>query len=162
MTDPFRWSADDIDTTRPAVARMYNYLLGGAHNFAVDRAAVDQATALPFLPATVRANRDFLRRAVTFLAGQGVDRGTVTATWYRPRSAPTATFVSPIAAQPRVRPPDYQLRPAAARRRVFRRIQELSATDVPAAEAGAYLETVFTHPDQLLGGPGEATGRHAE
>jgi hypothetical protein len=51
---------------------------------------------------------------------------------------------------------------AAERRRVFRRIQELSATDGAAGEAGAYLETVFTNPDQLLGGPGEATGRHAE
>jgi hypothetical protein len=43
---------------------------------------------------------------------------------------------------------------AAERRRVFRKIQELSATDGAAGEAGAYLETVFTNPDQLLGGPG--------
>jgi hypothetical protein len=43
---------------------------------------------------------------------------------------------------------------AAERRRVFRRIQELSTTDGEPGEAAAYLEGVFTHPDQLLGGPG--------
>ncbi len=37
----------------------------------------------------------------------------------------------------------------AERKRVFRRIQELSTTQ---GSVGAYLETVFTSPDQLLGG----------
>jgi hypothetical protein len=39
---------------------------------------------------------------------------------------------------------------------VFRRIQELSTIDGAAGEPGAYLATVFTNPDQLLGGPEEA------
>jgi hypothetical protein len=43
---------------------------------------------------------------------------------------------------------------AAERRRVFRRIQELSTTDGDVGEAAGYLESVFTNPDQLLGGPG--------
>jgi len=54
---------------------MYDYLLGGGHNFEVDRAAVDQAvSALPFLPAVARANRAFLGRVVRHLAEAGVDQ----------------------------------------------------------------------------------------
>jgi len=69
------WAPKDIDLSRPAVARMYDYLLGGAHNFAVDRAAADQAiAALPFLRAVAHANRHFLRRVVQFFAAEGVDQ----------------------------------------------------------------------------------------
>ncbi|MGC9665975.1 SAM-dependent methyltransferase [Planosporangium sp. 12N6] len=64
---------DGLDLDRPSAARVYDYYLGGAHNFAVDRAMAEQAIALwPELPATIRANRAFLRRAVRFLVDQGV------------------------------------------------------------------------------------------
>src|SRR5947208_10540929 len=75
MSEASTWAPHDIDLERPAVARMYDYLLGGAHNFAVDRAAADQAVAaLPFLRAVAHANRHFLRRAVQFFADEGVDQ----------------------------------------------------------------------------------------
>ncbi|GAB3941651.1 hypothetical protein GCM10027614_27380 [Micromonospora vulcania] len=32
------WAPDTIDIERPSVARMYDYYLGGSHNFAADRA----------------------------------------------------------------------------------------------------------------------------
>jgi S-adenosyl methyltransferase len=52
---------------------VYDYYLGGAHNFAVDRQMADQAIAAwPELPQIMRANRAFLRRAVRFLVGQGI------------------------------------------------------------------------------------------
>jgi hypothetical protein len=51
---------------------------------------------------------------------------------------------------------------ATERRRVFRRIQELSTTAGSAGEADAYLESVFSSPDQLLGGRGEAAGGRTE
>ncbi len=58
---------------RPSVARMYDYFLGGHHNFPVDRAAAEQIIALhPETPLVAQANRAFLRRAVTFLAEQGI------------------------------------------------------------------------------------------
>jgi S-adenosyl methyltransferase len=58
---------------RPSVARMYDYFLGGYHNFAVDRAAADQMAALePEFPLYLRANRAFLRRAVSFMLRSGV------------------------------------------------------------------------------------------
>lgn len=60
---------------QPSVARMYDYFLGGAHNFAVDREAAQQAMrAYPSVVAGARANRSFLGRAVRFLAAQGVDQ----------------------------------------------------------------------------------------
>jgi hypothetical protein len=52
---------------------MYDYLLGGVHNFPVDRLAAQQVIAqYPLTPLAVRANRAFLGRAVRFLAAAGV------------------------------------------------------------------------------------------
>jgi SAM-dependent methyltransferase len=57
----------------PSAARMYDYFLGGAHNFAVDRQAAEKVVAVhPDFPLMMRANRAFLRRAVAYLASQGV------------------------------------------------------------------------------------------
>lgn len=67
------WAQRGIDLDRPSVARVYDYFLGGAHNFAVDRQlaeAIDGIT--PVFGDTMRANRAFLRRAVRFLVGSGV------------------------------------------------------------------------------------------
>lgn len=59
----------------PNVARMYDYFLGGFHNFPADRELAEQAiAAFPQAPATARANRNFLRRAVSYLVEQGVDQ----------------------------------------------------------------------------------------
>jgi hypothetical protein len=52
---------------------MYDYLLGGAHNFAADRAHVDKALEVePHMRRFVLMNRAFLRRAVLFLIEQGI------------------------------------------------------------------------------------------
>ncbi len=60
---------------RPSVARMYDYFLGGYHNFAIDRQAAEQIVALyPDTPLVMQANRAFLRRAVQFLVAQGIDQ----------------------------------------------------------------------------------------
>jgi hypothetical protein len=60
-----------FDTSVPHFARIYDYWLGGKDNFAVDRAAGDQAIrAFPEIALSARANRAFLARAVRFLAGE--------------------------------------------------------------------------------------------
>ena len=60
-----------IDSTVPHAARVYDYMLGGVTNFAVDRAAAEQAAALvggmDRIRSEVRANRAFLRRAVRYV-----------------------------------------------------------------------------------------------
>jgi S-adenosyl methyltransferase len=59
----------------PNAARMYDYHLGGSHNFAVDRAAAEQTkAAMPWVSHAARANRNFLRRAVRFCQQQGIDQ----------------------------------------------------------------------------------------
>jgi O-methyltransferase involved in polyketide biosynthesis len=61
-----------IDATKPHSARVWNYLLGGKDNYAVDREAAEYAVQLmPELVLSARANRQFLGRAVRFLAGEG-------------------------------------------------------------------------------------------
>jgi hypothetical protein len=60
-----------FDTSVAHVARVYDYWLGGKENFAVDRAAGEQAiAAYPDIVFSVRANRAFLARAVRYLAGE--------------------------------------------------------------------------------------------
>jgi hypothetical protein len=67
------WAPDEIDLERPSAARVYDYYLGGSHNFAADREMAQRAMAMwPELPQIMQANRAFLRRAVHFLVGQGV------------------------------------------------------------------------------------------
>ncbi|UVS81651.1 SAM-dependent methyltransferase [Actinokineospora sp. UTMC 2448] len=63
------------DTDQPHPARIYDYLLGGAFNFAADRAFAEQIIAtMPGAPLAARINRDFLRRAVQAAVADGVDQ----------------------------------------------------------------------------------------
>jgi hypothetical protein len=60
-----------FDPSRPHVARVYDYLLGGKDNFAADRSVGDQMIAsLPAVQVGVRAQRDVLGRVVRFLVGE--------------------------------------------------------------------------------------------
>jgi hypothetical protein len=60
-----------VDLTRPHPARVYDYLLGGKDNFAVDREFADAMIAeLPQLPGMIRAHRRFLERATRHLAAE--------------------------------------------------------------------------------------------
>ena len=62
------WHAG-ADAEAPNAARIYDYLLGGSHNFAADRQVAEAAAhAVPDLAEQARANRAFLRRAVHHLA----------------------------------------------------------------------------------------------
>ena len=69
------WAPDSVDIERPSVARMYDYFLGGSHNFAADRQLAEQALGVfPDAPYVVRANRAFLYRAVQHLCATGIDQ----------------------------------------------------------------------------------------
>lgn len=59
----------------PNPARMYDYLIGGYNNFEADRQAARRLMEVnPEAPRVMRANRAFLRRAVGFMAAQGVEQ----------------------------------------------------------------------------------------
>jgi SAM-dependent methyltransferase len=67
------WAPGEIDLERPSAARMYDYYLGGSHNFEIDRTTAQEAMrAMPELPLIMQANRAFLRRVVRFLVEEGV------------------------------------------------------------------------------------------
>lgn len=63
--------AHTIDVTTPSVARMYDYYLGGKDNYAADREAARLVLrAAPDVPLAALENREFLKRAVHYLAAE--------------------------------------------------------------------------------------------
>src|SRR5689334_20359933 len=61
----------ELDTTAPHSARVWNYWLGGKDNFAIDRQVGEQVMKmLPSIVEQARADRAFLGRAVSYLAGE--------------------------------------------------------------------------------------------
>ena len=57
-----------IDVTRPSIARVYDYWLGGKDNYEDDRRFAERLLAVvPDAQAAARANKNFLARAVRFL-----------------------------------------------------------------------------------------------
>ena len=62
-----------VDTLRANVARVYDYWLGGSHNFLIDQDLGRAIAAVePNVRAIARANRAFVGRAVRFLAAAGI------------------------------------------------------------------------------------------
>jgi SAM-dependent methyltransferase len=73
MTDDLSWVPPGVDTKRANVARVYDYWLGGSHNFLADQDVARAIVAVePNAREGVRANRAFLGRAVRFLAANGI------------------------------------------------------------------------------------------
>ncbi|NUR60364.1 MAG: hypothetical protein HOV87_17150 [Catenulispora sp.] len=69
------WAPAAINLDQPSSARVWDYFLGGSHNFAVDRQVAEAAIAFkPDLPDVARQVRMFLRRAVRTAAAAGVDQ----------------------------------------------------------------------------------------
>ncbi|MBF6349070.1 SAM-dependent methyltransferase [Nocardia flavorosea] len=74
MTRP-SWAPEGIDLDRPSASRVYDYFVGGMHNFEIDRQLAQQIeTFTPNVAETMRANRDLLRRCVRFLTEQGIEQ----------------------------------------------------------------------------------------
>ncbi|MFG2654731.1 SAM-dependent methyltransferase [Streptomyces sp. NPDC048425] len=61
-----------IDTSKPHPARVYDYLLGGKDNYPVDEEVGEQLP--PQARDAARQNREFMHRAVAWLADNGVDQ----------------------------------------------------------------------------------------
>lgn len=73
MTGRASWVPKDVDFDVPSAARVYDYLLGGGHHFAVDRAVAERVLqAQPNGRRIAASNRAFLRRAVLFMVEQGI------------------------------------------------------------------------------------------
>jgi hypothetical protein len=76
MTDEIAletWVPAEVDPNVPSVARIYDFLLGGAHNFDVDRHMVSKLLEVqPNVKDMALRNRAFLRRVVRFLVNSGI------------------------------------------------------------------------------------------
>jgi O-methyltransferase involved in polyketide biosynthesis len=63
----------EFDPKTPSIARIYDYFIGGRDNFAADRKLAKRLIdAFPSLLPTVVENKEFLNRAVTWAANEGV------------------------------------------------------------------------------------------
>src|SRR5918997_41198 len=73
MADNADWVPYGVDVSVPNAARVYDYFLDGAHNFAVDRELAKKIQlAMPTVRDAARINRSFLRRAVLFMVDSGI------------------------------------------------------------------------------------------
>ncbi|WP_306748480.1 SAM-dependent methyltransferase [Saccharothrix yanglingensis] len=72
MQNPPRWVSTSGDVDRPNAARLYDYYLGGAHNFAVDREYAERSMRHVPAAAMVQHSRAFLRRAVRECVSRGI------------------------------------------------------------------------------------------
>lgn len=65
----------DFDSSRPSIARVYDYWLGGSSNFAVDRELAARIEEVyPGTREMVTGNREFLIRAIRFVISTGVSQ----------------------------------------------------------------------------------------
>jgi len=69
------WAPAEVDLAHPSVARVYDFYLGGSHNFESDRVFAEKALqAYPEMRAVSRENRALLRRMVRYLSAAGIDQ----------------------------------------------------------------------------------------
>jgi hypothetical protein len=67
------WAPTSLDLNRPSAARVWDYFLGGSHNFAVDRQVAEAAIAMkPDMPELAMQVRRFLRSAVGVMMEAGI------------------------------------------------------------------------------------------
>jgi hypothetical protein len=92
-----------VDTGVAHIARVYNYWLGGKDNFAADREAAEVViTSYPTVLTSVRAQRQFLRRAVGYLAGQAGIRQFIDIGTGLPSAGNTHEVAQQVAPQSRI------------------------------------------------------------
>ena len=72
-TDRPMWAPGEVAIDQPSVARIWDWFLGGSHNFAVDREVARKTLELmPEGPQMARLSRAFLRRAVEYCVQAGI------------------------------------------------------------------------------------------
>ena len=66
---------EEAEPSTPHAGRMYDYVIGGTHNFPVDRVAAEQFVKLvPSVPLAAQQNRNFLKVAAERWRRDGIDQ----------------------------------------------------------------------------------------
>ena len=66
---------EDAEPSTPHAGRMYDYVIGGTHNYEVDRIAAEQFVKLvPSVPLAAQQNRNFLKVAAERWRRDGIDQ----------------------------------------------------------------------------------------
>jgi hypothetical protein len=137
------WIPDEVNTEVPSAARIYDFLLGGAHNFEADRLVGKKILdLLPDGRQVAASNRAFLARAVRYLIEQGItqflDLGS---------GIPTVGNVHEIAqaADPRARVVYVDYDPVAVAH---------SELILAGNERATVVDADMTEPDRVLANPG--------
>jgi SAM-dependent methyltransferase len=69
------WGREGVPLDRPSAARIYDWLLGGYHNFEADRAIGEKMVDVcPDVRLAALVNRAFLRRAVNLIMEEGIEQ----------------------------------------------------------------------------------------
>ncbi len=140
--DP-RGLSSRIDTSVAHPARRYNYWLGGKDNFAVDRESGDAvAAAFPTVRTGALENRGFLRRAVTFLAGEAGIRQFLDLGTGLPSADNTHEVAQRLAPQSRVVYADNDPLVMVHARALLTNASDAGVTD--------YIEADLREPDKIL------------
>ncbi|MCD2190724.1 SAM-dependent methyltransferase [Actinomycetospora soli] len=132
---------EGVDVERANVARMYDYWLGGAHNFAVDRVHADRIEASNRTARhAARSNRAFLRHVVRWCVARGIDQFLDLGS-----GVPTVGNVHEIAGDARVAYVDHEAVAVAHSRSILVDVDRATITQADLADA-----------DAVLGAPGVA------
>ena len=92
-----------VDTQVPSPARIYDYYLGGKDNFAADRAAAEKAlSVVPQGREVARSNRQFLVRAVRYMASRGITQFIDLGTGFPTPPSVHQTAAANLTVRPRV------------------------------------------------------------
>ncbi|TQS44720.1 SAM-dependent methyltransferase [Cryptosporangium phraense] len=127
-----------VDASTPQTARIWNYLLGGVDNYAVDRAVGDEIIAgLPHLAENARLSRAFLNRAVRYLAGDAGVRQFLDVGSGLPAASATHEVARGVARDARVVYVDYDPLVAAHARVLLRRDGSEHSAERAAGAEGA-------------------------
>ncbi|GAB2622589.1 hypothetical protein Aab01nite_26550 [Paractinoplanes abujensis] len=137
---------EGFDTGVAHPARRYNYWLGGKDNFAADRESGDLlAKSYPAARIAARANRDFLRRAVRYVAAEAGVRQFLDIGTGLPTADNTHEVAQRVAPESRIVYVDNDPMVMAHARALL--------TSTPEGET-TYLEEDLRHPERILAAAG--------
>jgi len=139
------WPADRIDTENAHSARIYDYILGGKDYYPADKEAGDaMSREWPAMPIHMKANRDWMNRAVAYLAKEAGIRQFLDIGTGIPTSPNLHEIAQSVAPESRVVYVDNDP--------IVLTLSQGLLASTPQGRT-AYIEADFQHPEDILDSP---------